>query len=290
MIAVATTRTRVADVLALLKLRFTPLVLLTTLAGMCIAPGRPPTVLAALTLLGVGLVVSAAHALNQYIERDVDARMDRTADRPLPAGRLAPEVALGLGLALAPAGVFVLTMTVNALTALLGVLALGSYVLAYTPLKRRTDLALLVGTLPGALPPLMGWTAATGGIGAVGLLLFAVLVLWQLPHFLAIALFRRTEYERAGLKVWPAERGEGPTKALIVISVAMLVIATALFVPMGVAGIAYLIACLAAGAVFLGWAAAGLGRRTAPAWARGLFLVSLAHLTVVLGTLTIVAG
>jgi protoheme IX farnesyltransferase len=289
-IAVATSRTRVADVLALLKLRFTPLVLLTTLAGMCVAPGRPPTALAVLTLSGVGLVVSAAHALNQYIERDVDTLMERTRDRPLPSGRLAPEVALRLGLALAPAGIFVLTVTVNALTALLGVLALGSYVLAYTPLKRRTDLALLVGTLPGALPPLMGWTAATGEVGAVGLLLFAVLVLWQLPHFLAIALFRRGDYERAGLKVWPAERGEGATKALIVVSVVMLVAATVMFVPLGVAGLAYLLASLAAGALFLGWAASGLGRHTAPGWARGLFVVSLAHLTVVLGTLTLVAG
>ena len=290
MIAVAYGRTRVVDVLALLKLRFTPLVLLTTLAGMCVAPGRPGTLLAAVTLLGVGLVVSSAHALNQYIERDVDARMDRTRDRPLPSGRLAPEVGLRIGVGLAPPGIFVLTVAVNPLTALLGVLALASYVLCYTPLKRRTELALLVGTLPGALPPLMGWTAATGQIGGVGLLLFAVLVLWQLPHFLAIAMFRRSEYERAGIKVWPVERGEGPTKVLIVVSVAVLVIATALFVPLGVAGIVYLWASLAIGALFLGWAVAGLGRATEPGWARGLFFVSLAHLTVVLGTLAIVAA
>ena len=183
-----------------------------------------------------------------------------------------------------------LTVAVNPLTALLGVLALGSYLLAYTPLKRRTDLALLVGTLPGALPPLMGWTAATGEVGAAGLLLFAVLALWQLPHFLAIALFRRLDYERAGLKVWPAERGEGPTKALIVASVAVLVVATAMFVPLGVAGMFYLVASLVVGAVFFGWAVSGLGRSTSPAWARGLFIVSLAHLTVVLGTLSVVAG
>jgi heme o synthase len=290
MIALAMRRTRAADVVALLKPRFTPLVLLTTLAGMCVAPGTPAPRLVVLTLLGVGMVVSAAHALNQYLERDVDARMDRTRDRPLPSGRLSPELALWIGLCLAGLGVPLLSLAVNPLTALLSVLALAVYVLGYTPLKRRTEMALLVGTLPGALPPLMGWTAATGAIGRAGLLLFVVLMLWQLPHFLAIALFRRLDYERAGLKVWPVERGMAATKGLIVASVALLVGATSLFVPLGVAGATYLCASLLAGATFLGWALFGVARDTGPAWARGLFFVSLVHLTVVLGALTLVAG
>jgi len=290
MTALALRRTRVVDVLALLKLRFTPLVLLTTLAGMCIAPGRPGSGLVMLTLLGVGLIVSGAHALNQYMEREVDARMSRTRDRPLPSGRLAPEVALRIGLGLPAAGVPLLTLAVNPLTAMLAVVALASYVLCYTPLKRKSEMALLVGTLPGALPPLMGWTAATGRIGAAGMLLFVVLVLWQLPHFLAIAMFRRQDYERAGLKVWPAERGECATKWLMVASIAGLVTATALFVPLGMAGTPYLVVSLLAGLVFLGWAVSGVGRDTRPGWARGLFFVSLGHLTIVLGTLLVVAG
>jgi protoheme IX farnesyltransferase len=216
--------------------------------------------------------------------------MERTRDRPLPSGRLQPEAALAIGLALAAAGVPLLTLAANPLTAVLAVVALASYVLGYTPLKRRSELALLVGTLPGALPPLMGWTAATGRIGAAGLLLFAVLVLWQVPHFLAIAMFRQKDYEHAGLKVWPVERGERATKRLIGASVAMLVPATALFVPLGMAGTAYLAVSLLAGGLFLGWAASGLARATGPGWARGLFFVSLGHLATVLGALSIVAG
>src|SRR5438552_13144667 len=136
-----------------------------------------------------------------YLERDTDALMARTMNRPLPAQRLEPMLALKLGVALAAVSVPLLTFAVGALPGLLASIALVSYVLLYTPMKRHSAAALLVGALPGAIPPLIGWTAATGRLDLPGVLLFAVMFLWQVPHFLAITLFRKDEYARAGLVV-----------------------------------------------------------------------------------------
>ena len=140
---------------------------------------------------------------NAYLEIDKDALMERTANRPLPAGRMHPDVALGYGLALSAAGLLLLALTANLLTALLGLLALIGYVLVYTPLKRITSLATVVGAVPGAIPPMMGWTAASGSLDAGAWALFGILFLWQLPHFLAIAWMYRDDYAQAGFPMLP---------------------------------------------------------------------------------------
>lgn len=188
------------DLVALTKPRLSSMVLITTAGGLWLAGGRlaAPSTWAA--LLGTTLAVAGAHSLNCYLERDLDRVMARTRNRPLPAGRLDPRVALWFGLATGLASIPLLWFGVNPVTSFLGALALGSYVLWYTPLKTRSPWALHVGALPGALPPLMGWTAARGQIEPAGLVLFAILFVWQLPHFLAISLYRRDDYERAGMK------------------------------------------------------------------------------------------
>ena len=176
-------------------------------AGACLAPGHPPAGRLCLSLVGTALIVGSANALNMWWERDVDALMRRTRNRPLPAGRMSPDVAIIFGLALALIAAPMLFL-VNAMTGVLGLVALVTYVLVYTPLKRHTHLALLVGAVPGAMPPLLGWTTATGSIGLGGLLLFGVCFLWQLPHFAAITIFRAEDYARAGLQVVSVQLGE----------------------------------------------------------------------------------
>ena len=178
--------------LDLIKVRLTSLVLLTTLVGFYIGErGRVDYLLLLHTILGTALVASGASALNQFLERDYDALMRRTRSRPLPSGRLQPETVLLFGVVTASLGMIYLALTVNLLTSALSVLTLASYVLVYTPLKRITTLNTVVGAIPGALPPLMGWTAARGQVTIEGWSLFAILFFWQLPHFLAIAWLYR---------------------------------------------------------------------------------------------------
>ncbi len=186
--------------LALLtKPRITLLVLVTAAGGLWIAPERVSAVTAIVTLAATAAVVSAANALNCWLEREIDKHMTRTANRPLPARRLEPRVALAFGIGVGLFSVPVLWIAANPLTGLLAAIALVTYVGIYTPMKQRSAKALLIGAVPGALPPLMGYTAATNRLDAVGLAVFGILFFWQLPHFLAIATFRREEYERAGI-------------------------------------------------------------------------------------------
>jgi len=275
-----------SDLLALAKPRITALVVFTTAIGLWLAPHglRPLTV--ALTLVGTVLIVAAANVLNMYLERDSDALMARTMNRPLPAHRIQPDVALKLGIVLAAVSVPLLTFGVGALPGLLASIALVSYVLLYTPMKRQTATALLIGALPGAIPPLIGWTAATERLDLPGVLLFAVMFLWQVPHFLAITLFRKEEYARAGLVVQPNEPGgEREARANIVRYTVALVAVSLLFVPIGVARGAYLASALLLGAVFLGYAVAGLRQAAGRRWARNLFLLSLIYLPLLFGAL-----
>jgi len=267
-----------ADLLALAKPRITLLVVITTAGGYWLAPvGRGPLV-AILTIMGTSLIVAGANALNMYLERDIDRRMERTKDRPLPAGRLAPRVALWFGVGLSVAAVPILAIGVNATTALLAVLANLSYVLAYTPLKQRSHWALLVGAVPGAMPPLLGWTAATGTIGAGGLVLFGILFLWQVPHFLAISIFRREEYAKAGLKVMPNTLGLRATKHSIARYLFALVAVSLLLVPLGVERTGYTFSAGALGIIFLGWGCWGLRDDAGARWARSLFGISILYL------------
>jgi heme o synthase len=274
------------DLLALTKPRITTVVLATTAAGLAVAPGEVGARKAVLSFVGTALVVSSANALNMWWERDTDGRMARTKGRPLPSGRMGAKVALVFGLALGIAGLPML-LAVNGLTALLGLIALVMYVAAYTPLKRHTTLALLVGAVPGAMPPLMGWTTVTGTLGAGGLLLFGVLFLWQLPHFIAISLFRRDDYARAGLKIVPVESGDRAAKWMIVGYTVLLVGVSVLLFPYRIAGGAYLVSASLLGAAFVGFGAWGLRAASGARWAKSLFGFSIVYLVLLLSTMLV---
>jgi protoheme IX farnesyltransferase len=274
------------DFVALVKPRITLLVVFTTAGGLWLAPVRAGARTIAFTLLGTVLIVAAANVLNMYLERDSDALMTRTMRRPLPAGRMDPQVALRFGLVLAAVSVPLLTFAVGAVPGLLASLALVSYVLLYTPLKRQTAAALLVGAIPGAIPPLIGWTAAQGRIELGGVLLFAVMFLWQVPHFLAITLFRKEDYARAGLVVQPNEPGgEAEARRNIVRYTVALVFVSLFFVPLRLGGTLYLVTALLAGAGFLACGLAGLRKGAGARWARTEFAASLLYLTVLFGML-----
>ncbi len=272
------------DLVELTKPRITAVVLATTAAGLGLAPVRVGALRTALALAGTVLIVSSANALNMWWERETDGLMVRTKDRPLPAGRLAPNVALAFGLLLGAVSAPLL-FAVNAVTGLLGLFALVTYVAVYTPLKRHTTLALLVGAVPGAMPPLMGWTSATGSLDAGGLLLFGVLFLWQLPHFMAISLFRADDYAKAGLKVVPIEHGDRAAKWMIVGYTVLLVATSVLLVPYRVAGNAYLVVAAFLGAAFVVLGAWGLRARAARGWARSLFGYSIVYLVLLFATM-----
>jgi heme o synthase len=267
-------------VVQLAKPRITGLVIITFIGGLWLAPGQIATWRAIMTLVGTALLVAASNTFNMYLERDVDPLMERTRDRPLPRATLSPETALAFGTLLACAAVPLVFLGGNLLTGILGLFALGSYVAVYTPLKRHSGIALFVGAVPGALPPLMGWTAATGRLDAPGLALFAILFLWQIPHFLAIATYRAADYARAGFKVLPLSISTRATRLTIVLFSIGLVAATIALKPLHVAGPVYLGVAALLGAVFIGWAAAGFRRAAENAWARSLFFYSILYLTL----------
>lgn len=285
-----------ADLVALTKPRVTRMVVATMLGGIWVAArylrangaeAVPPMSQLLLGLVGTVLVVSAANTLNMYIERETDGLMERTRRRPLPTGRLAPEVALWFGIALSVISVPLLFAFVNATTGVLAAIALLSYVLVYTPLKRRTWLALQIGAIPGAIPPLLGWTAVTGRVDMPGFLLFAVMFLWQIPHFLAIATFRREDYRRAGHRVLTVERGDRVTRIHIVLHLALLVAATVLLVPFGVGGPVYLGAAVVLGGAFFAGGVYGLRADAGDRWARKLFFGSMIYLVLIFAALMI---
>jgi heme o synthase len=196
-----------------------------------------------------------------------------------------PAVALGFGLGLGAVSLPILALGSNWLTAALGVLALLSYVVAYTPLKARAAGAMLVGAVPGALPPLMGWTAVTDRLGVGGLVLFAILFTWQMPHFLAIALYRKDEYRAAGLRTFPIVYGDAATRGWMVAWTVLLVATSVLLVPLGMAGPLYLGVAGVLGGAFLALVVRGVVRREGRAWARKTFLFSLIYLAGLFGAL-----
>jgi protoheme IX farnesyltransferase len=276
------------DLVALAKPRLSLLVVCTAAGGLWLAPGRREGVSAAALLIGIALVVAAANALNNFLERDVDALMRRTRDRPLPAGRLDPWVAVAFGLGVPAVALPALALYTNPLTAALGALALFSYVVLYTPLKQRSSLALFVGAVPGAIPPLMGWTAATGRLDAGGLALFALLFCWQLPHFLAISMYLKEDYARGGLKVFALVHGDRATRIWAAATSLALVPVSLALVPLGVAGTFYAVAAGILGAGLAAHALSGLWQRAAGhRWARNFFLLTLAYLTMLFAALLV---
>jgi protoheme IX farnesyltransferase len=278
------------DLVQLTKPRVTWMVLVTTACGAFAAPGTVGISRLSLMLLGLSLVVGSANAFNMYLERDTDAAMRRTRERPLPAGRLAPEIALVFAGALAVVGLLGVTLLVNPVCGLLSAAALGTYVLLYTPLKRLTPWALHVGAVPGAIPPLIGWASVTGSLNFAALTLFLILLVWQLPHFLAIAIFRQSDYEAAGLRVLPAVKGLFAAKLEIVLYAVLLLGASVLPVYAGIAGPVYLGVALALGLAFAGFSLYGLRRDSGTRWARRLFFASMPYLILVFGALVIAAA
>jgi protoheme IX farnesyltransferase len=239
------------------------------------------------TLIGMALAASGSNALNQFAEREVDARMKRTAWRPLPSGRLRPPEALVFGLAIGALGILQLFLFVNLTTALLVAASLGSYVLVYTPLKRLTWWCTLVGALPGALPILAGWTAAGRAVDASGLALFGILFLWQMPHFFALAWMYREDYMRGGLRMLTAYDPTGQrTARQIVLYCVALVAVSLLPSAFGTTGWIY-----AAGAAISGLAFLLLGATLAldrtEHRARRVFIGSVVYLPVLLGLMIV---
>jgi protoheme IX farnesyltransferase len=267
----------------LVKARLTFLVLLTTLVGFYLGWRGPMNYWLMLhTVLGTALVASGAAALNQLLERDYDAKMRRTANRPLPSGRLQPATVMIFGGVCAVAGIIYLALLVNPLTSVIGAVSLVSYLFIYTPLKRVTWLNTAIGAIPGALPPLMGWTAAHGELSRGGWALFAILFFWQLPHFLAIAWIYREEYAKAGFVMLPVIDPEGERTARQAVShtLGLLPISLCPFL-FHLTGPIYLLGALALGLAFV-WFAMQFARELTVARARQLFYVSITYLPLLL--------
>jgi protoheme IX farnesyltransferase len=222
-----------------------------------------------------------------YLEADTDALMARTRNRPIPSGRLAPEAALWFGIALAFVGLPILALLVNTVTACIGAFALLSYVLVYTPLKRISPLAVWIGAVPGAAPPLMGWTAMTSSINLAALAVFLLMLVWQIPHFHAIAIFRIGEYRRAGLRVLPVERGLEYTKFSIVAVLILQLFVSALPAFAGLGGLPYIVVAASLGAIYVAWGLVGLRKGAGAPWARSLFAASIPYLLVLFAALVI---
>lgn len=274
---------RVRDYLALTKPGITRHVCVTAAAGFYLGTdGRLAWGTLAALLAGTALVSGGTNALNQWWERDVDARMPRTASRPLAAGRLDPAAAARFALAIGVLGVALLWWAVNALTAVIAAVTLLSYVLAYTPLKKRTTLNTLVGCVPGALPILGGWTAATGTFEPGAWALFGVMYLWQLPHTLALAWMYRDDYRLGGLVMPGRDDASGTPTAIKSIAYTVLLVAASLaMTPLGVTSRLYAGIALALGLPLL---ALGVVWARQPSFqqARRLFLGTLAYLPLVL--------
>jgi protoheme IX farnesyltransferase len=273
---------RLRDLAELTKPGITLMVLLTTALGMLLAvPGNFPLLLAVATLVGTGLVSAGASSLNQVLERDLDAQMKRTARRPLPAGRLDADTALLFGVVLAICGLAVLALLVNLLTASLAALALTGYVFVYTPLKRKTSLSTVVGAIPGALPPMMGWCAVRNEVDLPAWVLFGILFFWQMPHFLAIAWLCREDYADGGFPMLPViDPGGSWSGRQAVLYGAALVPVSLMPSLLQLAGPFYFVGALVLGLAYLVFAIR-FARRRAVTTARQLMFASLLYLPAV---------
>jgi heme o synthase len=268
-----------ADYLELSKPRITMMVVLTTLVGYVLgARGKVAAPHLAATLAGTALVAAGASALNMLLEWRIDARMLRTRARPLPSGRLRPAEALACGLALTSTGLAALAWLAAPLAALVALVTWASYLFLYTPLKPKTSLSTVVGAFPGALPPVIGWAAARGALEPGAFVLFAILFLWQIPHFLAIAWIYREDYARGGLPMLPVLDPDGRItgRQAVANSLALLVVSLTPTAA-GLAGATYLVAAVLLGLGFTAVAVWAAAART-PRAARALFLASLVYL------------
>lgn len=279
------TLTLLRDLFSLTKPRLSSLVIFTCALGLFLAPGTIELWNAVIAIAATSGLVGGACIINCVMEKDIDAMMERTKNRPLPSGRLSTELALSVGIALIILCLSALYFSINALTAGLGFIAMAVYVFFYTPLKKKTSWALFAGAIPGALPPLMGWTAVTDSIGTLGLALFGILFVWQLPHFLSIAIYHNEDYKKADLKTHPGHIGISRTiHRIAVYTLALLLIS---LVPywIGEATTMYRNLVFVLGAAFFIFSLFGYsmeeGSKELMQWARRYFYGSIVYLPCV---------
>jgi len=275
-------RSALRDYWTLTKPEISLLVMLSALAGYLVGqPGMPDYWTLVMLMIGVGMTSAGVGALNQYFERDLDARMRRTSQRPLPAGRLSPASAARFGYLLVIGGVGMLCPLTNPLTGVLAAVTVVLYLFVYTPLKLRTTLNTLVGTIPGALPALGGWTAATGGLGSGGWVFFGILAAWQMPHFLSLAWMYRKDYARAGMRM-PAARGaDRSTRIQTLFFTSILVPLGLLPWMLGLTGVVFALGSTLLGLGFL-YPAARFAHAASSVTARHLLLASIAYIPMLL--------
>ncbi|HSE43508.1 MAG TPA: heme o synthase [Acidobacteriota bacterium] len=280
--------TSVMDYLQLTKPRITFLVILTTFIGFLLGSKGPiEYVLLFHTILGTALVAAGASALNMVLESDADARMRRTENRPIPSGRLTSIQALSFGAILSAAGLLYLVIFVNPLTSALAAVTLVLYLFAYTPLKRKTSLCTVVGAIPGAIPPMMGWTAVQGSIGFQALWLFSILFLWQLPHFLAIGWLYRDDYARGGFPMLSVTDTEcTQTSRQVIVNTIALIAVSLLPAFIGLSGKIYFAGSLVLGILFL-MMGIRLSQTKSSMSARQLLLASVLYLPLLLSLLVL---
>jgi heme o synthase len=287
-VAPISAKARMAAYYELTKPRITFLIMLTSAAGFALGSrGAVNYVLLAHALIGIGLLSSGIGTLNQFIERDLDGLMRRTADRPLPSGRLFPFEALWFGVLLTAGAEVYLAVLVNTLTSLLGLTIIAGYLFVYTPLKTRTSLSTAIGAFPGAMPPLMGWVAARGEIDIAAWVLFAILFLWQFPHFLAIAWMYREDYGRAGIRMLPVVEPDGRVTGQQIIAYAVMLVPVSLLpTVLGISGKVYLVAAFVLGILFLAFSIrAALSKSNQHA--RQLLLASVLYLPLLFGVMVL---
>jgi protoheme IX farnesyltransferase len=284
-------RVQPRDLVEITKPRLSSMVLISAIVGMVLAPaGLPVWWRALLMLVGTAGAVGGANALNSYWERDLDALMRRTRTRPLPSGRLDPSTALIFGSLISVAGTLVL-WAVHPVASILAMIAITSYVFVYTPLKRRSSLNTIVGAVPGAIPPMIGWVVATGSLDAGAWLLFAWLFLWQPPHFLSLAMLYREDYEAAGFPMLTVSHAEtGMVERQMVLYTSVLILVPMLLVPFTSAGVLTLIAAPLLGLGYLATVLREWIAGTTRATARASFSASILYLGVVMLVMVVDVG
>lgn len=279
----------ISDIVELTKPRLAGLVMVTVLVGTILAPGHINFFKGLLAFFLVGLVAIGATTLNCYVEREVDAKMKRTMDRALPAKRMRPDVALSLGIGFLVLAVPLLAITINMITAFLALLSAILYIYAYTPMKQKSELAVYVGAIPGAIPPVLGWTAVTGNLDPMAIILFAILFVWQLPHFMAISIYHSEDYGAASIKVYPNAKGVHLTKVLIFVLTLALLVISLLPNLIADASQAYKNAALLLGVVFSLYSLKGFfidsKANELRDWAKMYFYGSIFYLPLLLGAL-----
>lgn len=279
---------RTVDFLELTKPRVVLMILITTSIGFYIGAKETLDGVALLyTLMGTTLAAGGTLALNQYMERKTDACMKRTRSRPLPDGRIQPLEALAFGVTITLGGLFYLALFTNLLSALITALIVISYLFLYTPLKKKTSLCSIIGAVPGALPPVIGWTAARGELGVGAWILFAILFLWQIPHSLAIAWLYREDYSRAGMKLLTVVNPDDKSTGYQIINYCLALLTVSLLPTLiGLAGSLYFFSALVLGILFLGYGMDLAVSRSLEA-ARRLLLASIVYLPLQLGILAL---